>query len=329
MDTLEHLQLTWYIILGIIFIIFSILDGFDLGIGSLLPFLSQDDNDTKKLFTMIGPVWDGNEVWLLLGGGALFAAFPNAYATVFSGFYLAFMLILFGLIFRAVSLEFWMLEEKRKSIWKWSFVIGSIIPPLLMGIGLGNVLYGIPLDDKMEFTGSFFTLIRPYPLIIGTLGLSAMMMQGCTFAFLKGDGTLEDTSRTVLSKVWMVTLILFILSALGTLIFMPENFSKPLAWFFATAYIISMALIKTLINGTKKALVFILSSLSMAFLWGIAASIHYPNLVSSINGKELSLTIFNSSSSALSLKILLIIAFIGMPLVLAYKFYIYWVFRKS
>ena len=203
METLEILQITWFILIGILFAGYAVLDGFDLGIGSLLPILTK--NDEKKvsvLFRSIGPVWDGNEVWLITAGGALFAAFPHAYATVFSGFYLALMIVLFGLILRAVSIEFFTLETENKGIWAKTFFIGSIIPSILFGVALGNVIMGVPLDSRMEFTGNFFTLLRPFPLATGLLGFTAILMQGLTYTMLKTEGEIHDTAKGLAGKVW-------------------------------------------------------------------------------------------------------------------------------
>jgi cytochrome d ubiquinol oxidase subunit II len=192
MEPLIFLQNTWYLLLGVLLIGYSILDGFDLGVGCLVPLVAKNDADKRMLFNAIGPFWDGNEVWLLTGGGALFAAFPHVYATVFSGFYLALMLVLFSLIFRAVALEFWSYDEKRKKLWEWAFVVGSFLPSLLYGVALGNVVVGIPLNEQMEFTGNFFTLLRPFPLAVGLLGFAAILLQGCTYTILKTSGPLKE-----------------------------------------------------------------------------------------------------------------------------------------
>jgi cytochrome d ubiquinol oxidase subunit II len=156
MELLEILQNIWFLLIGILFVGYSILDGFDLGLGSLFPFLAKSEEDQRSLLNIIWPFWDGNEVWLLTAGGALFAAFPHAYATVFSGFYLALMLVLLALILRAVSLEFWFYDEKRRGLWEKTFIIGSFLPSLLFGVALGNVIIGIPLNESMDFTGNFF-----------------------------------------------------------------------------------------------------------------------------------------------------------------------------
>ena len=329
MDSLEFLQNAWFLLLGIIFMGFSVLDGFDLGIGSLFRFLARDDDEKKELLNAIGPVWDGNEVWLLLAGGALFAAFPHAYATVFSGFYLAFMLVLFGLILRAVSIEFWFLHEERRKIWEWTFIMGSLVPSLLMGVALGNVIFGVPLDGKMEFTGSFLTLLRPYPLAVGLLGLSAIMMQGCSYAALKTGGAVRARALSTLNTLWMIHCGLFILLAILTGIFMPGNFHSAGGWICAILFVSSLGLMKSPFARDRGGFIFILSSISFMSLWGIAGSVQYPFLVREAADQALNISIYNASSGRLSLLVMLIIALAGMPAVVAYQAYVYRIFRKK
>jgi len=327
MESLDLFRDIWYVLIGVLLLGYSILDGFDLGIGSLFPFLVKDERDKKVLFSSIAPFWDGNEVWLITGGAALFAAFPQAYATVFSGFYLALMLVLFALIFRAVSIEFWHTDERRRKFWEWAFVIGSFLPSLLYGVALGNVVVGIPLNENMDFTGNFFTLLRPYPLVIGILGLSMIMLQGCTFAALKATGILQMRARKIAKILWYVFAILFILSFIVTLIYMPENCVNSIAILSAVIVLIAIILDRIYLYEGKDKIAFYMSSLAFTGLWGIVGAVHFPNLVSASNDPNLSLTIYNASSSELTLKIMLVIALIGMPIVIAYTAYVYKVFR--
>lgn len=327
METMQILQTIWFFLIGVLFVGYSILDGFDLGIGTLLPYFGKDKKDTAALFTAIGPVWDGNEVWLLTGGGALFAAFPHVYATVFSGFYLALMLVLFALIFRAVSLEFWSLDEKRRTLWKWSFTVGSALPSLLFGVALGNVLFGIPLDNKMEFTGNFFTLLRPFPLVIGLLGFSAILMQGCTYGALKTEGELHDRIVNAGKKIAIAYATLLALSIIIAFIFMPERMANIPAWIFTALVFIAIAASWFLLGKNGGLASFIMSSISFAGLWGVAGSIQFPNLVMATGGPALHLHIYNTSSSQLTLSVMLIIALIGMPIVVGYTLYSYRVFK--
>ena len=327
METIDILRIIWFFLIGILFIGYSILDGFDLGIGSLFFFLAKNDEEKKRVFKSIGPFWDGNEVWLLTGGGALFAAFPHAYATVASGFYIAFMLLLFALIFRAVSIEFWQNDEKRRKLWEWAFTIGSFLPSLLLGVALGNVIIGIPLNENFDFTGNFFTLLRPYPLVIGILGLFMIMLQGASYAALKTDGEIRERSYRILKNLWLIFAFVFILSFLFTIIYVPEFLKKIIPWILAILVIIFWVFLGNAISKRKNGLCFLLSSLIFINLWAIVGSIHFPYLVRASNNPQFSLTIYNASSSLLTLKVMLLIAIVGMPFVLWYTIYIYKVFK--
>ena len=328
MDTLTFLQITWFILIGVLFAGYAVLDGFDLGIGSLLPFLTgSDEKKTAALFKAVGPVWDGNEVWLITAGGALFAAFPHAYATVFSGFYLALMLVLVGLILRAVSNEFFMLEENNKGIWAKTFFIGSLIPSILFGVALGNVIIGIPLDAKMEFTGSFFTLLRPFPLAIGVLGLMAILMQGVTFTLIKTDGEINDAAAGLSGKVYYGYAIMFIISLVLSYIFIPDRMINVPAWIATIVFAVSMAALKIYLTTKNEMKAFFSSSLAFISLWGIAGAIQFPVLVNSTQGNLLDITIYNASSGKLTLSVMLGIALVGMPIVIAYSIYVYRIFK--
>lgn len=327
MEAIDILRIIWFFLIGILLAGYSILDGFDLGIGSLFPVLAKNESDKKRLFKSIGPFWDGNEVWLLTGGGALFAAFPHAYATIFSGFYLAFMILLFALIFRAVSIEFWHVDEERRKFWEYSFIIGSFLPSILFGVALGNVILGIPLNENFDFTGNFFTLLRPYPIIIGILGLFMIMIHGASYAVLKTDGELRERSYRVLKKLWLIFIVFFIFSFIVTVVWMPDFIKKIVPWILAILIIIFWIFLGDAINKRKNGICFLLSSLIFITLWGIVGSIHFPYLVRASNNPSFSLTIYNASSSLLTLKVMLLIAVIGMPFVLGYTIYIYKIFK--
>ncbi|MEO0275489.1 MAG: cytochrome d ubiquinol oxidase subunit II [candidate division WOR-3 bacterium] len=327
MEAIDILRIIWFFLIGILLTGYSILDGFDLGIGSLFPLLAKNEDEKRRLFKSIGPFWDGNEVWLLTGGGALFAAFPHAYATVASGFYLAFMLLLFALILRAVSIEFWQNDEKRRKLWEWAFTVGSFLPSLLFGIALGNVIIGIPLNENFDFTGNFFTLLRPYPLIIGILGFFMIMIHGASYAVLKTGEGIRERSYKILKKLWLIFIVFFILSFIATIIWLPEFLRKIIPWILAVLTIILWIFLGNAINKKKNGICFLLSSLIFITLWAIVGSIHFPYLVRASNDPELSLTIYNASSSFLTLKVMLLIAIIGMPFVLGYTIYVYKIFK--
>ncbi len=329
METIHLLQIIWYFIIGILFIGYAILDGFDLGVGSLYPFLAKSEEERKRLFDIIWPFWDGNEVWLITGGAALFAAFPNAYATVFSGFYLALMLVLFSLIFRAVSIEFWYYDEKRRGLWGWAFFLGSLIPSLLFGVALGNVIIGVPLDNAMDFTGNFFTLLRPYPLALGLLGLSAILMQGATYTALKTDGALRERARNMSKTAGICFIATLAVSFIATVLYLPDSLKNIFIWISAAVVILAWLFHRASLGRGKDATAFVMSSLAFAGLWGIAGATHFPNLVRAGNDPSFSITLTNASSGELTLKIMLGIVVVGMPVVLAYTVYVYRVLRKS
>lgn len=327
METWDVLRTIWFLLIGGLLVGYSILDGFDLGIGVLMRFLAKKEEEKKALFRAIGPFWDGNEVWLITGGGALFAAFPHAYATVFSGFYLALMLVLFALIFRAVSIEFWTYDEKRRKLWEWGFIIGSFLPSLLYGVALGNVIVGVPLNEKMDFTGSFFTLLRPYPLLIGVFGLVAILLQGASYAAMRSDGDVKNRARKGIGVLWALFIALLILSCIFTTFYIPGALSRSPAWLAALVVVIALAMHRIFTARGKDAQAFYMSSLAFLGLWAIVGAIHCPNLVKASNDPALSLTIYNASSSEMTLTVMLIIALIGMPIVIAYSAYVYNVFK--
>jgi cytochrome d ubiquinol oxidase subunit II len=326
MDTLNILQHIWFFMIVILFAGYSILDGFDLGIGIMFKIFARNKQEKLALINSIGPLWDGNEVWLLTAGGALFASFPDAYATVFSGFYLALMLVLFALIFRAVSIEFYVNNEKKKNLWEGVFIVGSFIPSLFFGVALGNVMLGIPLDVSKEFTGNFFTLFRPFPLAVGLLGLNAILLQAAVFAIRNHKGQIKERAGRLYPKLWSSFVVIFLISVILTFIYLPDTIAKVVVWIFIPLVMVCWFLLGRFINLNKTSGAFFFSSMMIAALWGLAAAVHFPNLVKA-NDPSLSITISNSSSQ-LSLTVMFVIAVIGMPLVLFYTYYLYKIFFK-
>ncbi len=326
MATWDILRNIWFVVIGVLFAGYAVLDGFDLGIGVLFPFLAKTEDDKSAVFKAIGPFWDGNEVWLLTGGGALFAAFPHAYATVFSGFYLALMLVLFALILRAVSIEFRAHDTARRGLWEAAFFVSSALPALLFGVALGNIMVGVPLDARMEYTGSLFTLFRPLPLLFGLLGLAAFTLQGSTWAALKTQGRLQARARLAALRAGAGFGVLFMISIIAIRIYLPQALGRIPAWAFAALVVAALLLLRPAVRKGKDGRAFTLSSLAFLALWGIVGAVHYPNLVRATD-PALSLTLSNASSSALTLKVMLIIALVGMPLVIAYTVFAYRVFK--
>lgn len=323
---MEFLQTTWFFLIAVLFLGYAILDGFDLGVGILAPALARSEEDKRILFNAVGPFWDGNEVWLLTGGGALFAAFPPVYATVFSGFYLALMLVLFALIFRAVALEFWLYDESNKGIWYRAFTIGSFLPSLLYGVALGNLIQGIPLNTDTDFAGTFFTLLRPFPLAAGLLGLCAILLQGSTFTALKSEGKMQERARALTSKLSIVFIALFVLTTILGIVYVGGSASKILAWVFCLVVLAGWFLARSAAAKGQDWKSFLMSSLIHVGLWGMIGAVMFPNLVRA-QDPALNMTIYNSSSSQLTLTVMLIIAGVGMPVVIAYSIYVYRIFK--
>jgi len=306
---------------------YSLLDGFDLGIGTLLPIIGKTKEEKDILINSIGPVWDGNEVWLITGGGALFAAFPNAYATAFSGFYLAMMLVLLALIFRAVSIEFRAYDEARSSIWEKTFFAGSALAALLFGVALGNVVYGVPLDNKMEFAGNFFTLLRPVPLLFGITGFAAILLQGASYAVMKTEGELQQRAFRLVSILTWVNIVTAV-AYFVTIVFTFEDIATN--WMFYLAVLFTLLWLSAILFSVKHkndSAPFWESSFAFIGLWLAVAAVHFPNLIKASNDKVLSITIYNSSTGLQTLKLMSVIALIGMPIVVAYTIFVYRIFK--
>ena len=320
------LQIIWLLLIVVLLVGYSILDGFDLGVGILTPFLAKNDTEKRILFNAIGPVWDGNEVWLLTGGGALFAAFPPVYATIFSGFYLALMLVLFSLIFRAVSFEYWSHDEGNRRLWCKAIVIGSFIPSLLYGVALGNVILGIPLNQNHDYAGTFFTLLRPFPLLTGLLGLTMILIHGSVFAGLKAEGEIRKRAHSIASKSLISFIVLFIIVLIVGILQIKGVASNIVGWLFALLTIVFWYLTLASVKKEKDSQAFTFSSLIHVSIWGLIAAVQFPYLVRATD-PALSMSIYDFSSSKLTLTVMLIIALIGMPVVIGYTIYIYRIFR--
>jgi len=326
------LNTTWFILVGVLFTGYAMLDGFDLGIGALHLF-TKDDLERRTLINAIGPVWDGNEVWLVTGGGALFAAFPNVYATVFSGFYLAFVLLLVALIFRAVAIEFRSKQPMRwwRQMWDIGFSAGSIVSALLIGVAMGNIAWGVPIDKNGEFAGTFLGLLKPYPLLLGVTTVALFMMHGAIYGLMKTEGALHDKLRG-----WAMNSIIFFvicaaITTMATLLFVPHMAARvrenPWLFSLALANMLAIANIPREFYHGRDWKAFLSSCATMITLMALFGLDQYPNLVFSQPNPENSLTIYNAASSPKTLGIMLVIACIGVPLVIAYTVCIYWIFR--
>jgi cytochrome d ubiquinol oxidase subunit II len=326
------LNAVWFILVGVLFTGYAMLDGFDLGVGALHLF-TKSDEDRRVMLNSIGPVWDGNEVWLVTGGGALFAAFPNVYATVFSGFFMAFVLLLVALIFRAVAIEFRSKQPMRwwRQMWDVGFSAGSVLSSLLIGVAMGNIAWGIPIDERGEFAGSFWGLLHPYALLLGVTTVALFMMHGAIYALMKTEGALHDRLRGWINHCIIFFIICYALTTMATLLYVPHMAARVRAnpWLFslAAANMLAIANIPREIHHGNDGWAFLSSCAAMITLMGLFGLEMFPNLVLSNPNPAHSLTIYNAASSPKTLSIMLTIAVIGVPLVVAYTASIYWVFR--
>lgn len=326
------LHVIWYGLVGILLTGYAILDGFDLGVGALHLFTKKDEH-RRLMLNSIGPVWDGNEVWLVTGGGALFAAFPEVYATVFSGFYNAFILLLFALIFRAVAIEF---RSKQPMLWwrrMWdiSFSMASILASFLMGVAFGNIVWGVPLDAQREFSGVFLDLLNPFALLVGVTTVALFMMHGAIYVVLKTEGELHDLMRGWVKNAIIFFVICYAMTTMATLLYLPHMLrffrEYPVLFVVPLATMLAIANIPRELHRRRDFAAFLSSCATIAGLMLLVAIGMFPNLVLARPDPSLSLTILNAASSPKTLKIMLIIAAIGLPLVLAYTTSIYYIFR--
>lgn len=324
---MEALQITWFLLIGILVIGYAILDGFDLGVGFWHLFAKKKGERTAFIES-IEPFWDGNEVWLLTAGGALFAAFPPVYATVFSGFYLAMMLVLLGLIFRAVAIEFRNKVDSPGWIKAWdvAFACGSTLPSILYGVAIGNVLLGLELTPIGDYTGGFFALLNPFALLCGVIGLAMFAHHGALYLVMKLDGEIAGDARKWAGVAWFVFLVALVPALVYGLRFcLQGNRVLP-----ALLVALTLAAHGAAFALSKKAMpraAFLASAGTIAFLMLAVAAALFPIIVPCTNDPEWSLTVFNSSSSQLTLLSMLVIALIGMPLVLGYTWFIHRVFK--
>jgi cytochrome d ubiquinol oxidase subunit II len=331
------LNLVWFILLGVLLVGYAILDGFDLGVG-IVHLGARNDHERRIFMNSIGPLWDGNEVWLVTFGGALFAAFPHVYATAFSAFYLAFVLLLFALIGRAVAMEF---RSKMKApAWRgffdWCFCIASTLATFLFGVAVGSTMTGLNVDGRMEYQGTFLNLLgvfegNPFPIIVGVFAVAMFAMHGTIYLYLKTEGELQQRIHGWMWTTFGFFLVMYLFTTMYALVQIPlatENFrSYPWAWVVVLLNVLAIANIPRAIFLGKPGYAFASSSCSIAafvFLFGVAL---FPNLLVSNADPAYSLNIVNAASSPLTLWIMTLIAIIGMPFVLSYTAIIYWVFR--
>lgn len=325
-------NVVWFVLLAVLLAGYAVLDGFDLGVGMLHP-LARDERERRLFVNSIGPLWDGNEVWLVTFGGALFAMFPEAYATIFSGFYLAFMLLLFALIFRAVSLEFRgkLQSPTWRRCWDWSFFGSSLLATLLFGVAVGNGITGVRLDPHGVHRGGFLDLLGPYQVLVGALTVALFLLHGALYLYLKTEGAVQSRLGRWTWHTWGTFTALYMLVTIYTLLAVPHAAENVRRYPWAAAAVVlniaAIAYIPRALFLARYGRAFVSSVVTigcMVFLFAMAV---YPNIVIASNDPALSWTVVTAASSPKTLGIGLIIVAIGMPFVLAYTGVVYWTFR--
>jgi cytochrome d ubiquinol oxidase subunit II len=327
------LNVVWYILFVVIIAGYLILDGFDMGVGILHPFLAKTDDERRISINSIGPIWDGNEVWLVLGGGALFAAFPFVYASLFSGFYVAMMLVLLVLILRTVAIEF---RSKRevpswRKAWDWVFFASSLGIALLLGVAFGNIMAGVPLDQNHDITATLFDLLSPYALLVGVTTIFMLAMHGGMYLLMKTEGELQARVRSWVPRFMVIFFVLNTAVVAATILLHETIADRYLdqIWpaIFPALALVALVLSAINMRRGRDFVAFLCSSAMIMLLILSAAAGLYPNLLISTTDPAYNLTVFNAASEANTLTVMLIIALIGMPFVLIYTSGVYYIFR--
>ncbi|MCZ8514779.1 cytochrome d ubiquinol oxidase subunit II [Paenibacillus filicis] len=325
------LETLWFILIAVLFVGFFFLEGFDFGVGMLSRFLGRTDKERRVLINTIGPFWDANEVWLITAGGAMFAAFPNWYATLFSGFYIALFFMLLALIGRGVAFEFRSkLDSPRwRNTWDWVIFFGSLLPPLLWGVALANLMKGVPIDRNMNYVGTFWDLISLYSLTAGASIVLLFLLHGALFLSLKTEGELRDRARGVALKIgaWTsaVMFLFVILSYFQTDMFTSNGIDPGMVPILAGMALFS---VHFFIKSGRDGWAFVATGATIVLSTITVFMLLFPNVMISSLNPDWNLTIYNAASNAYTLKVMTIVALTVIPFVLAYQIWTYWVFRK-
>jgi cytochrome d ubiquinol oxidase subunit II len=324
------LNTLWFVLVAVLFSGFFVLEGFDYGVGILLPFVAKTDDERRRVINTIGPVWDGNEVWVLTAGGAMFAAFPHWYATLFSGFYLALFLMLAALILRGVAFEFRSKDKhpRWRATWDWMIFAGSAVPALLWGVALGNILRGVPIDGTKTYVGGFFNLLNPYALIAGLTTVAAFITHGAIFLHLKSTDPIKARALQATTRFGPVATVFVLMFVVATYAW-TDAFSRlgVNPGLVPILAVVAMLAAGGFVRGQRMGWAFTMTCVAIAFATVTIFMSLYPRvMVSSLDGAW-SLTIYNASSSPYTLKVMSVVALIFVPLVLAYQGWTYWVFR--
>ncbi len=323
------LNTIWFILIAVLFAGFFLLEGFDYGVGMLLPFLGKNDEERRLIINAIGPFWDGNEVWMLTAGGAMFAAFAQWYATLFSGFYIALLLMLLALILRGVSFEYRSKNDhpKWRNFWDWSIFIGSFLPALLWGVAVANIVRGVPIDADMNFVGSFFGLLNPFALLGGVMFVAVFLFHGAVYLTLKVGDPVMNRAKASAKKLWIVALALVVLFVIYAF-FGTGMYRSGTAYPPTLVAAVTLILSGLFLNKGRNGWAFAMTAVTIIFITFTAFAGLYPNVLPSTVDAAYNLTIYNASASQYTLKIMTIVALIFTPLVLIYQGWTYYIFRQ-
>ncbi|GIP33443.1 cytochrome d ubiquinol oxidase subunit II [Paenibacillus sp. J2TS4] len=325
------LETLWFILIAVLFVGFFFLEGFDFGVGMLSRFIGKTDTERRVLINTIGPFWDANEVWLITAGGAMFAAFPNWYATLFSGFYMALFLMLLALIGRGVAFEFRSKVDnpRWRNTWDWVIFFGSLLPPLLWGVALANLMKGVPIDQNMNYVGTFWDLISLYSLTAGASIVLLFLLHGALFLSLKTEGELREKARGVALKIgaWTsaVMFLFVILSYFETEMFTAHGINPGMIPILAGMSLLS---VHFFIKAGRDGWAFVATGATIVLSTITVFMLLFPNVMISSLNPDWNLTIYNAASNTYTLKVMTVVAVTVIPFVLAYQAWTYWVFRK-
>lgn len=328
------LETIWFLLWGVLWAVYFVLDGYDLGIGTLIPFLGKSDTDRRVMLNAMGPFWDGNEVWLITAGGVTFAAFPKAYAVMFSGLYTPLMLLLFALIIRGVSLEFRHQVDSPawRRVWDWGATLGSFLPALLLGVAFANIFMGLPLDENGVFQGNLLTLLNPYGLAGGVLFVLLFAMHGALWLTVKSEGDLQRRAAATARKLWPVLLALIGVFVVLTVVYtnlLSNYLRNPLMLVLLAVPVLALILLRLQIGKEDWWFAWGLSAAMIAGLTLFGVVGLYPALLPSSISPDYSITIANAASSTLTLSIMLGVTLVFIPIVAGYQFWLYRTFSHK
>ena len=327
----QALQTLWFILIAVLWIGFFFLEGFDFGVGMLLPFLGKKDDERRAIINAIGTTWDGNEVWLITAGGAMFAAFPQWYATMFSGFYLALFLLLLGLIVRGISFEYRSKDPnpRWRHTFDWMIAAGSFLAPLLLGTAFANLVRGVPIDQNMTYTGNLFTLLNPYGLIGGLTMVAVFLLHGANFLSLRLEGELHARVRSAAGKLYVAAAVMVVLLAITTYIYTDMVTKIGVDPGVVPILAVVVLLVSDyFIRRGMEGWAFACTGLNIILQQVTFFTLMFPRLMISSTNPAWSLTIYNASSSQYTLGVMSIVALIFVPIVVAYQAWTYYMFRK-